>query len=150
MTNWALKKNPSFAGVRGPVVVCVMDGIGNGKQDEANAVWLARKPNLDFLAANSAATELLAHGTAVGMPSDADMGNSEVEAPSGLPASPDGDAGAGFVIAPGQAATAALTITNAGVIDGCTIAQTTHLVVAPSPIADDSTTSLSAVFRPSQ
>jgi 2,3-bisphosphoglycerate-independent phosphoglycerate mutase len=78
MTNWALKKNPSFAGVRGPVVVCVMDGVGNGKQDEANAVWLARKPNLDFLAANSAASELLAHGTAVGMPSDADMGNSEV------------------------------------------------------------------------
>jgi 2,3-bisphosphoglycerate-independent phosphoglycerate mutase len=78
MTQWSLKKNPSFAGVRGPVVVCVMDGVGNGKQDEANAVWLARKPNLDFLAKSSAVTELLAHGTAVGMPSDADMGNSEV------------------------------------------------------------------------
>lgn len=78
MTQWTLNKNPSFAGVRGPVVVCVMDGVGNGKEDEGNAVWLARKPNLDFLAANSAATELLAHGTAVGMPSDADMGNSEV------------------------------------------------------------------------
>jgi 2,3-bisphosphoglycerate-independent phosphoglycerate mutase len=78
MTSWTLKKNPSFAGVRGPVVVCVMDGIGNGKQDEANAVWLARKPNLDFLAQHAAATELLAHGTAVGMPSDGDMGNSEV------------------------------------------------------------------------
>jgi 2,3-bisphosphoglycerate-independent phosphoglycerate mutase len=78
MTQWSLKKNPSFAGVRGPVVVCVMDGVGNGKHDEANAVWLARKPNLDFLAKSSAVTELLAHGTAVGMPSDADMGNSEV------------------------------------------------------------------------
>jgi 2,3-bisphosphoglycerate-independent phosphoglycerate mutase len=78
MTQWALKKNPGFAGVRGPVVVCVMDGVGNGRQDEGNAVWLARKPNLDFLAANAAYTELLAHGTAVGMPSDADMGNSEV------------------------------------------------------------------------
>jgi 2,3-bisphosphoglycerate-independent phosphoglycerate mutase len=55
-----------------------MDGVGNGKHDEGNAVWLARKPSLDFLAASSAATELLAHGTAVGMPSDADMGNSEV------------------------------------------------------------------------
>jgi 2,3-bisphosphoglycerate-independent phosphoglycerate mutase len=78
MTQWSLKKNPSFAGVRGPVVVCVMDGIGNGRADEGNAVWLARKPNLDFLAQSSAYTELLAHGTAVGMPSDADMGNSEV------------------------------------------------------------------------
>jgi 2,3-bisphosphoglycerate-independent phosphoglycerate mutase len=78
MTQWTLKKNPGFAGVRGPVVVCVMDGVGNGRQDEGNAVWLARKPNLDFLAKNSATTELLAHGTAVGMPSDADMGNSEV------------------------------------------------------------------------
>ena len=78
MTQWSLKKNPNFAGVRGPVVVCVMDGVGNGRADEGNAVWLARKPNLDFLAKNSAYTELLAHGTAVGMPSDADMGNSEV------------------------------------------------------------------------
>jgi len=78
MTQWTLKKNPGFAGVRGPVVVCVMDGVGCGRHDEANAVWLARKPNLDFLAAQPAVTELLAHGTAVGMPSDADMGNSEV------------------------------------------------------------------------
>ena len=78
MTQWTLKKNPSFAGVRGPVVVCVMDGVGCGRHDEANAVWLARKPNLDFLATHSASAELLAHGTAVGMPSDADMGNSEV------------------------------------------------------------------------
>ena len=78
MTDWSLKKHPQIAGVRGPVVVCVMDGVGNGRQDEGNAVWLARKPNLEFLAASSAYTELLAHGTAVGMPSDADMGNSEV------------------------------------------------------------------------
>jgi 2,3-bisphosphoglycerate-independent phosphoglycerate mutase len=78
MTDWSLTKHPQFAGVRGPVVVCVMDGVGLGREDEGNAVWLARKPNLDFLKANSAATSLIAHGTAVGMPSDADMGNSEV------------------------------------------------------------------------
>ena len=78
MTDWSLKKHPKLAGVRGPVVVCVMDGVGNGRQDEGNAVWLARKPSLEFLRAHSAYTELLAHGTAVGMPSDADMGNSEV------------------------------------------------------------------------
>jgi 2,3-bisphosphoglycerate-independent phosphoglycerate mutase len=78
MTDWSLKKDPKFSGVRGPVVVCIMDGVGNGRQDDGNAVWLARKPNLEFLGAHAAYTELLAHGTAVGMPSDADMGNSEV------------------------------------------------------------------------
>jgi len=78
MTDWSLKKHPQLPGVRGPVVVCVMDGVGNGRKDEGNAVWLARTPNLDFLAAHAASTELFAHGTAVGMPSDADMGNSEV------------------------------------------------------------------------
>lgn len=59
------------------------------------------------------------------------MGNSEVAQPVGLPASPDGAAGAGFVIEPGQAATAALTITQAGIIEGCDVVQTVHLVVAP-------------------
>jgi len=78
MTDWQLKKHPNFPGVRGPVVICIMDGVGNGRQDEGNAVWLARKPTLDFLRQSAAYTELLAHGTAVGMPSDSDMGNSEV------------------------------------------------------------------------
>jgi 2,3-bisphosphoglycerate-independent phosphoglycerate mutase len=78
MTDWTLKKHARFAGVPGPVVVCVMDGVGAGAHDEGDAVWLARKPNLDYLAAHTATTQLIAHGTAVGMPSDADMGNSEV------------------------------------------------------------------------
>jgi len=78
MTDWRLKKDPKFPGVRGPVVICVMDGVGVGRPDEGNAVWLARTPNLDLLAAHAAHTELTAHGTAVGMPSDSDMGNSEV------------------------------------------------------------------------
>ncbi|HVN40897.1 MAG TPA: 2,3-bisphosphoglycerate-independent phosphoglycerate mutase [Myxococcota bacterium] len=76
--DWTLARHPRFAGVRGPVVVCIMDGVGIGAHDEADAVWLARTPNLDWLAANALATSLAAHGTAVGMPSDADMGNSEV------------------------------------------------------------------------
>jgi hypothetical protein len=59
------------------------------------------------------------------------MGSSEVAEPVGLPASPDGAAGAGFVIAPGEAATSAVTITQAGIIEGCAVVQTTHLVVAP-------------------
>ena len=60
------------------MIACVLDGIGLGRQDESDAVWLARTPNLDWLAANALSGSLAAHGTAVGMPSDADMGNSEV------------------------------------------------------------------------
>jgi 2,3-bisphosphoglycerate-independent phosphoglycerate mutase len=78
MTDWKLARHPRFAGVRGPVVVCVMDGIGIGRRDPGDAVWQARTPHLDWLARNVPSTALRAHGTAVGMPSDADMGNSEV------------------------------------------------------------------------
>jgi 2,3-bisphosphoglycerate-independent phosphoglycerate mutase len=76
--SWQLAKHPRFPGVAGPVVACVMDGVGIGAHDEHDAVWLARTPNLDWLAANALATSLCAHGRAVGMPSDDDMGNSEV------------------------------------------------------------------------
>jgi len=60
------------------VVVCVMDGVGIGRGDESDAVHLARTPHLDHLAATCPSTSLVAHGPAVGMPSDDDMGNSEV------------------------------------------------------------------------
>jgi len=78
MTHWQLEKHPSFGGVRGPVLVVVMDGVGYGAQNESDAVWLARKPTLDRLHATCPHTRLNAHGLAVGMPSNADMGNSEV------------------------------------------------------------------------
>src|SRR6188768_2318258 len=78
MTSWQLDKLASFSGVQGPVVVVVMDGVGYGRNDETDAVFLARKPNLDLLHASYPHTRLKAHGVAVGMPSDADMGNSEV------------------------------------------------------------------------
>ncbi len=61
----------------GPLLLVVLDGVGVGRRDEGDAVWLARTPTLDRLA-RGPSTTLLAHGTAVGMPSDADMGNSEV------------------------------------------------------------------------
>jgi 2,3-bisphosphoglycerate-independent phosphoglycerate mutase len=68
-----------FAPVTGPVVVVVMDGVGLGPADEGNAVHLARTPVLDALtAANHGGVPLAAHGLAVGLPSDEDMGNSEV------------------------------------------------------------------------
>ncbi|MDJ0853321.1 MAG: 2,3-bisphosphoglycerate-independent phosphoglycerate mutase [Myxococcota bacterium] len=73
-----LKKHPGFPGVKGPVVLCVMDGVGVGQRDDSDAVWLARTPHLDWLASQCPTTQLLAHGKAVGMPSDDDMGNSEV------------------------------------------------------------------------
>lgn len=54
-----------------------MDGVGIGRGDEGDAVALARTPTLDRLALGSRTT-LAAHGKRVGMPSDGDMGNSEV------------------------------------------------------------------------
>ncbi len=76
--DWKLDRHPTFGGVKGPVVVCVMDGVGRGRGDESDAVHLARTPNLDALARRALSGELAAHGTHVGMPSDGDMGNSEV------------------------------------------------------------------------
>ena len=62
----------------GPVVTIIMDGIGISKNEEGNAVKLARTPVMDMLAAQYPMVQLKAHGTAVGLPSDDDMGNSEV------------------------------------------------------------------------
>lgn len=73
-----LARHPRLAGPRGPVVLAIMDGIGMGRGDEADAVALARTPNLDRLWAPGVRCALRAHGTAVGLPSDDDMGNSEV------------------------------------------------------------------------
>jgi len=78
MTLERLRKHPRFAGVRGPVLTVVMDGVGIGPRDEGDAVFLARTPVLDRLAASVPTTSLAAHGLAVGLPSDEDMGNSEV------------------------------------------------------------------------
>ncbi len=73
----ALKKNNSVR-PKGPVFVIVLDGIGEGRKDESDAVFLARTPVFDMLGKEAVKTRLFAHGTHVGMPSDADMGNSEV------------------------------------------------------------------------
>ncbi|MBT8419687.1 MAG: 2,3-bisphosphoglycerate-independent phosphoglycerate mutase [Gammaproteobacteria bacterium] len=73
-----LKKHPKFPGVEGPVVVIVMDGIGVTTNQVGNAIYQANTPVLDRLFSDYQHTVLKAHGTAVGMPSDDDMGNSEV------------------------------------------------------------------------
>ena len=73
-----LEKNKNWKGRRGPVVLVIMDGVGYGKYADGDAVKASRMANLDWLTANSPHTQLKAHGTAVWLPSDADMGNSEV------------------------------------------------------------------------
>jgi 2,3-bisphosphoglycerate-independent phosphoglycerate mutase len=61
-----------------PVVLVVMDGIGINDSDYGNAVKAANTPTLDMLMSHSSYTVIKAHGTAVGLPSDDNMGNSEV------------------------------------------------------------------------
>ena len=73
-----LKKHPSFQGRKGPVVILVADGVGVAPAGPSNAVTEANTPTLDKLQSQTLYTELAAHGTAVGLPSDSDMGNSEV------------------------------------------------------------------------
>ena len=60
------------------MVLVIMDGVGIGRGDAGDMVARATKPTLDWLAEHSMTTQLMAHGKAVGMPSDSDMGNSEV------------------------------------------------------------------------
>jgi 2,3-bisphosphoglycerate-independent phosphoglycerate mutase len=71
----SLKKS---IGITGPVVTIVMDGVGIGSHTEGDAVWKAYTPTLDMLMQKYPWVKLKAHGTAVGLPTDDDMGNSEV------------------------------------------------------------------------
>lgn len=67
-----------------PVLVVILDGFGeNDVKDEFNAVSAANTPCYDKLRAQAPDRfrTVRAHGTAVGLPSDADMGNSEVRCP---------------------------------------------------------------------
>ena len=73
-----LNKLNNPIGVQGPVLTIVMDGVGLAPATEANAVSLAYTPTLDMLMAKYPTVKLKAHGTAVGLPGDDDMGNSEV------------------------------------------------------------------------
>ena len=74
----ALKKLSNFGGIDGPVLTIVMDGVGLAPDTISNAVAGAYTPTLDMLMKNYPMVSLKAHGTAVGLPSDDDMGNSEV------------------------------------------------------------------------
>jgi len=80
MSDLVLRPHPIFdrAAVRGPVCLVVLDGVGVGPPDEGNAWHLARTPVLDRLVHQPVSGRLRASGTAVGLPSDDDIGNSEV------------------------------------------------------------------------
>lgn len=73
-----LVNSSRFTPCPGPVVTIVLDGVGISPREDGDAVKTARTPTLNKLIASYPMTTLRAHGTAVGMPSDDDMGNSEV------------------------------------------------------------------------
>ena len=73
-----LNKSTKFEGVKGPLLTIVMDGVGIAPDNGANAVAAANTPTLDRLMRDYPTISIRAHGTAVGLPSDDDMGNSEV------------------------------------------------------------------------
>ena len=80
--NYSLQKLQNFKKRPGPVVLIILDGVGIGKKDKGDAFYLARPENiLNWMGECSKKglyTELKAHGPAVGLPSEQDMGNSEV------------------------------------------------------------------------
>ncbi len=71
-------RKTAWHGPKGPLVLVIMDGVGIGRYVEGDAVRTACKPNLDWLERQALFCRLKAHGRAVGLPSDGDMGNSEV------------------------------------------------------------------------
>ena len=77
MTRLNLTPNQS-GGITGPICAVVMDGIGLNPSIEGNAFHHARTPVLDHLFQRYGCLPLAAHGKAVGLPSNKDMGNSEV------------------------------------------------------------------------
>lgn len=76
--DWNLRTLPGVVAPRGGLLLVVMDGVGIGPGDDGDAVALAHTPTLDMVRALYPWRTLRAHGTAVGLPDDGDMGNSEV------------------------------------------------------------------------
>ncbi|MHA1111440.1 MAG: 2,3-bisphosphoglycerate-independent phosphoglycerate mutase [Promethearchaeota archaeon] len=80
--DYTLEKLSSFSGREGPLLLIVMDGLGIGKKDKGDAVFLADPPNIQRLERECKEKALyrsiFAHGPHVGLPSEGDMGNSEV------------------------------------------------------------------------
>ncbi len=75
----SLKKNNQNI-ITKKILLIILDGVGytEKKADEGNAIDKANLPALKNLWKNHPCIQIQAHGKAVGMPSDEDMGNSEV------------------------------------------------------------------------
>ncbi|MDQ7008413.1 MAG: 2,3-bisphosphoglycerate-independent phosphoglycerate mutase [Acidobacteriota bacterium] len=73
-----MRPSPRHRPPEGPLVLLILDGVGVGTGDAFDAVAQARTPQLDALRGKALVRTLRAHGTWVGLPSDKDMGNSEV------------------------------------------------------------------------
>uniref|UniRef100_A0ACD5W042 Uncharacterized protein n=1 Tax=Avena sativa TaxID=4498 RepID=A0ACD5W042_AVESA len=78
-TSWTLPDHPTLPKNK-LVAVVVLDGWGEASADQYNCIHRAETPVMDSLknGAPEKWTLVKAHGTAVGLPSDDDMGNSEV------------------------------------------------------------------------
>jgi 2,3-bisphosphoglycerate-independent phosphoglycerate mutase len=83
MNPFNLERHRDYQGVPGPLLLVILDGVGlyRGRAEgyDANALDLGVTPNLDQVFDDAPIfLKLKAHGFAVGLPSDSDMGNSEV------------------------------------------------------------------------
>ena len=76
--NQGLRRETETGNRTPKVVLVVMDGVGETPDELGNMVKKATTPTLDELKATCPFRCIKAHGTAVGLPSDDDMGNSEV------------------------------------------------------------------------
>ena len=82
--DFKLQPHPTIPETDKPVLVVVIDGWGDDQASDFNAVYKADTPCMDSLKRTAPEHWMLvkAHGTAVGLPSDADMGNSEASGPA--------------------------------------------------------------------
>ncbi len=78
MKNNTLTPLGNYRKIDGPLVTVILDGIGFGREDGSDGVRVSYTPTLNGLFNERLMTRLKAHGKAVGLPSDEDMGNSEV------------------------------------------------------------------------
>ncbi|ONK62743.1 uncharacterized protein A4U43_C07F7680 [Asparagus officinalis] len=77
--SWKLKEHPKIPKGKA-VAVVVLDGWGEANPDKYNCIHVAETPTMDSLKKGAPDRWRLvrAHGTAVGLPTEDDMGNSEV------------------------------------------------------------------------
>lgn len=77
--DWKLADHPKLEKGK-PLAVIVLDGWGEEKADQYNCIHVAETPTMDSLKKGAPEKWMLikAHGPAVGLPTEDDMGNSEV------------------------------------------------------------------------